>query len=543
MENLSSKQVFKFPWCVSFLLLFPVFLAIHVTSSSIHIDNRHIDDNGDLPGMYNLENGINIGGVNDVTGDSRRDTFTANTAAGNFLESLRRKCKRLKSITLICNSLRLVLPIVLPNQPISASEETNTESTVQNMKLENRMTQTSDVTDTETYIARPDTYEATTDVPINTHYFHIQNHKINSVTTNRDNAYEMTDPNGQYTTDHMLSNVDNTYMRPDMFHKAAYQNHMLTDNFETNGFRKNDNSDVYSHVTEDKYGSNEPDVAHNVTYEIQFAHENVFSKSDRSEQNAYPEIMESDAQDINNVRKRDKSSNIAYQTHVMTSDSEEVFRETDRSEQNDYPEIMESDVQDRNNARKSDKLSNNAYQTHIMTGDSEDVFREMDRSHAVKSDSEEGAFRKMDRSAQTAYSEHTEATRFTTPKTDINPDYDEMKDREKNIRYEMEDEEIKNYLHQDEDERVCSDEETCPVAENRAENASDKAGGEGEGEGGEPDNTTMDRFIDDSVKIFKNSFTIKFPTFERITNKISEWFQFVFGTKTRDEGKITLKLN
>jgi hypothetical protein len=322
----------------------------------------------------------------------------------------------------------------------------------------------------------------------------------------------------------MLPNVDNTYMKPDMFHKAAYQNHMLTDNFENNVFRKNDSSDVYSRVTEDKYGSNEPGVAHNVTYEIQFATENVFSKSDRSEQNDYPEITESDVQDINNARKPDKSSNIAYHTHIMTGASEDVIREMDRPEPNDYPEITESDVQDINNARRPDKSSNMAYQTHIMTDDSE-----------------EGVVRKMGRSEQTAYSDHTEATRFTTPYTDINPDYDEMKDREKNIGYEMEDEETRNYLHQDEDEMVCSDEVTCPVAENRTENASDMAGREGEG--AESHNTTMDRFIEDSVKIFKNSFTIKFPTFERITNKISEWFQFVFGRKTRDEGKITLKLN
>jgi hypothetical protein len=467
MELLSSKYVFIFLWYVSLLL--PVLLGTDVTSSSRYIDKSHIDDNGDMQETYIPENGNNIESDNDVINNSRGDKFTTNTASEKFLESLQEKCKKHKSIKLICNSLRLVLPITRPNEPISASEETNRNSPLENTKLEKRFTQPSDLTETETYIVRPEIHEATTDLPMKSTYIYLRNHKRSSVTTNRDKVHDIiqTEPNGPYVSSHMLPNL-------------AYQNRMMTHNFEANVFRKNDNSDAYSYVTEsnieEKYGSEKSDVARNITYQTEFltdnSAENVFSESNTSEQTAYSELTGSDVEDEIDGMKPDKSRDIAYQNHVTTDNSEDVFR-------------------------------------------------------------------KMDRSEQTVYSDYTEINGFTTPYTDINPDYDEMKEREQDVGYAMEDEGTKNCLHEDEDIMESNDKVTCSVAKSSTGNITDEAV---EGDDGKSDNM-MDRFIDDSVKIFKNSFTIKFPTFERITNKIFEWFQTVFGTKSRDEGKIINLLN
>jgi hypothetical protein len=454
-----------------------------------------------------------------------------------------------------------VLPIVLPSQPISASEETNRDSNLGEIK--ERLTQPSDPTDTETF-------EATTHIPTSNRYVHHQSHKRSPVTTDRDDEYGIIDPNGSYAPDHILPNMDdNRHSKPDMFHKTAYQNHMVTDSSETNVFRKNYNSNAHLHVTgsEEKFGSDQPAVAHDITYEMQFVTENVLRKSDRTEQNAYPGSTESDAQGINNAKKPEESGNIAYRNHIIIGNSEEdVFRKMDRSEQNAYPEITESDAQGINNAKKPDKSGNIAYRNHIITDDSEeDVFRTMDRieqnvypeitesdaqginsdrkpdksgdiAHQVNiitGDIEEDVFRTMDRSEQNAYSDHMEANGITTPYRDKTPDYDEIIDSEDNTGYELEDEDTRNPLHQDEREMVCTDEMTCSVARESAENVSEKA------ERGELDKTT-DPLIGESVKILKNSFTIKFPTFERIVNKLSEWLRFIFGTKPSDEGKITL---
>jgi hypothetical protein len=504
MELASSKHVFSFPWCVSLFLLFPVLLATHVTSSSILIDNRHIDDNGEIQEIHNFENGNDIGRVNDVTGDSRGDKFTTNTASEKFLESLQQKCKKYKSITLICNSLRLVLPIIQPNEPISASEEINNrDSPGDNITLKKRLTPPLDVTDTDTDIARPDTYEATIDIPMTNRYVE----KGSSVATNRENEY---DPNWPYALDHMLPNMDgNTYQKPGIFHSVAYQNHMMTDTFEDNVFRKSHNSDAYSHVTESdiegRYGSEKPDITHNVTYEIKFVTDNGLRKGVRREEAAYGEIMESGVQYEKNDKEPDKPSNIAYQNHMTTADYEDdVFRKMDRS--------------------------------HAMTGDTEDdVFRKKDRSHAMTGDTEDDVYRKMDRLEQNAYSDQMEANDFTTPYTDMDPDFDEMKDLAKDIVHETEDEDTRSYLNENKYEMACSDEVTCSVDKSSTVNVSDKA--EIEGGVGKIDNTLY-RFIEHSAKIFKNSFTIKFPTFERITNKMSEWLQFVFGRTSRDEGKI-----
>jgi hypothetical protein len=468
MELLSSKCVFIFLWHVSFFLLFPVLLGIDVTSNSIYIDNRNIDDNGDIQDTYISENGNNIDRHNDVIDNSRGDTFTRNTASEKFLESLQQKCKKYKSIKLICNSLRLVLPITRPNQPIPASEETNRNSPLENTGLEKRFTQPSDLTETETYIVRPEKHEATTDIPMKSSYVYLQNHKRSSVTTNKDKMHDIipTEPNRPHAPSHMVPNL-------------AYQNRMMTHNFEANVFRKNDNSDAYSHITEseEKYGTKKSDVAHNLTYQTEF---------------------------------------------VTDNSAENVFTEGNRSEESAYSELTGSDVEDENDAREPDKSSNMAYQNHIITDNSEDVFR------------------KMDRSEQTAYSDDVEINEFTTPYTDTNPDYDEKNEREQDVGYEMEDEDTRNCLREDKDKMESNDKVICSVAKSNAENVSDKAGEEGDG--GKLDNM-MDRFIDDSVKIFKNSFTIKFPTFERITNKLFEWFQIVFGTKSRDEGKIINLLN
>jgi hypothetical protein len=323
--------------------------------------------------------------------------------------------------------------------------------------------QPSDLTETETYIVRPEEHEATTDLPMKSNYIYLQNH-------NRDKVRDIipTEQNGPYALSHVMPNV-------------VYQNRMMTDNSEANVFRKNDNSDVYPHVTdsntEEEYGSKKSDVAHNITYQYQF---------------------------------------------VTDNSADDVLRKSNRSEEISYLELTGLDAEDENGATKPDKSRDIAYENHITTDNSQDVFRKMDRSEI------------------TAYSDHTEIDEFTTPYTDINSDYDEMKQHEQEVGYEMEDEDTKNCLHEDKDTMESNEKVNCSVAKSSTENMRDEAGGEGDG--GKLDNM-MDRFIDDSVKIFKNSFTIKFPTFERITNKILEWFQVVFGIKSRDEGKITNLLN
>ena len=60
----------------------------------------------------------------------------------------------------------------------------------------------------------------------------------------------------------------------------------------------------------------------------------------------------------------------------------------------------------------------------------------------------------------------------------------------------------------------------------------------------QPVRTMMERLVDTSLrKIFKNSLTIKFPTFETVTNKLKDWFNTVFSPKSRDEGKILMIFN
>jgi hypothetical protein len=360
--------------------------------------------------------------------------------------------------------------------PLSPSEETNRKSLPGNTKLQKRFTEPSDLIDTETYIVRPEQHRETTDLPVNNSYDYQQKHKKNSVIKNRDNVHDVIprQPNEPYASNHMLPNMD---------HNTYEKQHM----------------------------------SHNVAYQnhmmIDNFEYNVFKKNDSSD--AHSELTESNVEERHGS-KPDVSHNITYQTQFMTDNPEEnVFRKSDRAEQTAYSELTEPNVEEKNDSKKYDKSSKMAYQNRIMTDNSED-----------------NVFRKMDRSEQTSYSDHMETNGFTTPYADINPDYDKM---EQDTDYEIEEEDTNNYVHEDTDKTECNDRFTCSVGQSSTENVSDKAGKEGDG--GKLDNT-MDRFIDDSVKIFKNSFTIKFPTFERIANKISEWFQFVFGMKSRDEGKI-----
>ena len=55
---------------VSISLLFPVVLAIHKTSSSIHIDNGYTNQNGEVQETSLLDGVSNVQNVNDVTRDA-----------------------------------------------------------------------------------------------------------------------------------------------------------------------------------------------------------------------------------------------------------------------------------------------------------------------------------------------------------------------------------------------------------------------------------------------------------------------------------------
>jgi hypothetical protein len=430
MEFLSKKCALTISWYVPFSLLLPVLLAIHRSPSSILIDNRHFDQNGEVQETSILDNENNIKLVHDVTESSNGDQLTTSTASEKFLENLREQCKKHKSISFICNSLRLVLPVTsVQSAPLPAASEgiaqttdANRQSLLENIKLQKRFTQSSGLSDTETYIAKPEQYDETTVLPmVNRYNFH-HRHKQGSVVTNPDGEYD-TLPRQPYTYSgptHLLSDTDDdNYNKPDVFHDMVYLNH---DNYE----------------------------------------DRVLSKTDKSEENPYSESIEANVEEQYKSKTPGIFSNMVYQNHNMTNISEgNIFRKTDRTDQSAYSESMETN-------------------------------------------------------------------------THINTDYDEVEEHEKNRSFEMEEDDRKKYAVEDMDKLDCDDKNNCSVGDNSAENISEIAE---KGDGGKSDDM-VDRLIDDSVKTLKNSFTIKFPTFERVTNKITEWLKSVFGIKSRDEGKI-----
>jgi hypothetical protein len=193
------------------------------------------------------------------------------------------------------------------------------------------------------------------------------------------------------------------------------------------------------------------------------------------------------------------------------------FRQPDKSEKPGYFEIVEENVENHTNSQEKETSRNVTYQDQIT-----DI-------------SEDNVFRATDRKKQIGSLALVEEPKFRTPNTDIDAEYDDKEESEQGESFEMEeDDDENNHVHGHKYKLECNDGANCSVGEISTQNGSENTGKEEDNGKSE----ILDRFIDDSVKIFKNSLTIKFPTFEEVANKISEWFRSVFGTKSRDEGKL-----
>jgi hypothetical protein len=410
---------------VSFLL--PVVVSIQRSSSSIHIDKRHIDKNGEVEVTSTLESVNNIQNITDVTRDAREVTYTASE---KFLESLREKCKKYKSISLICSSLRLVLPVTpplfTPSDAATNPEEADKKALLESMNLQKRYTEPSNFAEIETHIISPEQYDETTSLPAGYHFDYYHNHKEVSAVTDKETEYgvlprETDDDSGAH---HML--YGNSYTEPNVFRNEDYRNNMA----------------------------------------VGISGSNPFRHPDKSERTDYSEIVEENVENETNSQEKDTSRNVTYQDQITDISEDNVFRTTD----------------------KVKKIGSLAF---------------------------------------------VEEPEFRTPYTDLNPDYDDKEESEQGESFEMEEEDENDHVHGHIYKLECNDGANCPAGETSTQNASENTGQE------EDNGKTeiLDPFVDDSVKIFKNSLTIKFPTFERVANKISEWFQSVFGMKSRDEGK------
>jgi hypothetical protein len=411
---------------VSVSLLLPAVVSMQRSSSSIHIDKRHIDKNGEVQVTPTLESVNNVQHSTEITRDVREFTYTASE---KFLETLREKCRKFKSISLICSSLRLVLPITpplfTPSDAATNPEDADKKALLQRMKLQKRYTEPSNFTEIETHIISPEQYDEITALPAGYHFDYYHNQQEVSAVTEKEREYgvllrETDDDSGVH---HMF--YGNSYTEPNVFRNEDYRNNM------TAGIS----------------GSN-------------------------------------------------------------------PFRQPDKSGKIDYSEIVEENVENETNSQEKGTSTNVTFQDQITDGSEDNVFRTTDRAKQISS---------------LAFVEEHE---FRTPYTDINPDYDDKEESEQGESFEMEEDE-NNHVHGQKYKVECNDEANCSAGETSTQNGTENTGKE------EDNGKTeiLDRFNDDSVKIFKNSLTIKFPTFERVTNKISEWVQSVFGMKSRDEGK------
>jgi len=478
MKLLSRKCVLRLCGYISFSLLFPAFVAIH-RSNSILIENSHIDHNGEVQETSVWNNGNKREQVNDVMDESSEDHLTTNTASEKFLESLREQCKKHKSITLICNSLRVVLPIA-PPQPtpqLAASEHIgqithiNRQSLAGHTKLQKYFTDPSQSIYRGTHIANHKGYDGNTVLPTDNRHNFYHNHR---------NSSDMTDGDKVYV----------------VIPRESYEGSGLTP--------------MLRHL--DGNNNNKPDV-----YTTDDLEDDVFRKTDTSDEAVHSKFIDAKAENQNYL-KSGILRNVAYQNHVMTDISEDnVFRRNDMSEETASSEFIDTNIEEQNNSNEPNMFPDLVYRNHMVTDNSED-----------------NVFRKNDMSEETLYSEFMEANEFTTPYTDINPDHGEIGKRELDISFDIEDDDTRKLTLGGKDKLDCNDTVNCSAGGISTENASDVAAKEGvDWKSG----NMVDRLIDDSVKIFKNSFTIKFPTFERATNKISEWFQSLFGRNSRDEGK------
>ena len=415
---------------VSVSLLLPVAVSTQRSSSSIHIDKRHNDKDGEVQVTSTLESVNNIQNITDVTRNAKEVTYTASE---KFLENLREKCKKYKSISLICSSLRLVLPITPPQPPplIEPShttinpEEADKKELLESMKLQMRFTEPSNFTEIEAHIISPEQYDDTTALPAGYHFNYYHNHKEVSAVTDNGTEYDVLpretyDDSGAY---HML--YGNSYTEPNAFRNEDYRSNMT----------------------------------------VGISARNPFRQPYQSEKTDYSEIVEENMENETNSQVKDTSRNVTYQDHITDISEGNVFRTTDRTK-----EIVSL--------------------------------------------------------------QFVEEPEFRTPYTDMNPEYDDKEESEQGESYDMEEDE-NNHVHGNKYYLECNDGANCSAGETSTQNGNEDTGKE-ENNG---KSEVLDQFIDDSVKIFKNSLTIKFPTLERVVNKISDCFQSVFGTKTRDEGK------
>jgi hypothetical protein len=412
-------------------LLLPVALSTQPSSNSIHIDKRHIDKHAEVEVTSTLESVNSIQNITDVTRDAREVT---STASEKFLESLREKCKKYKSISLICSSLRLVLPITLPqpaplfapSDPATSPEDADKKTLLKGMNLQKRFTDPSNFTEIETHITSPEQQDETTALPAGYHFDYYHNHKQVSAVTDKDTEYDVLprDTEAEPGTHYMF--YGNSYTEPNAFRDEDYRNNMAVGSSGNNPFRK----------------------------------------SDESGKTVYSEVVEENTENETNSQEKNASSNVTYKDQITDISEDNVFRTTDRA----------------------DQIGSLAF---------------------------------------------VEEPEFRTPYTDINRDYDDKEESEQDESFEMEEENENNHVHGHKYKLECNEGEICSAGETGTQNGSENAGKEEDDEKSE----VLDRFIDNSFKIFKNSLTIEFPTFEIVANKISEWFQSVFGTRSRDEGK------
>jgi hypothetical protein len=411
---------------VSVSLLLPVAVSIQRSSSSIHIDKRHIDKN-EVEVTSTLES---VNNITDVTPDAREVT---STASEKFLESLREKCKKYKSISLICSSLRLVLPITppqpaplfAPSDPATNPEDADKKALLKSMIFQKRFTEPSKITEIETHIVSPEQHDETTALPAGYHFDYYHNHREVPAVTDKDTEYDVMpkETDAEPGEHHML--YGNSYTEPNFVRNQDYRNKMAVDSSESN----------------------------------------TFTNPDESEKTVYSEIVEKNMGKEANSQEKDTPSNVTYN-----------YKSTDITEDNIY--------------------------------------------------------RTTDTASQIGSLALVEEPEFRTPYTDVNLDYDD-KENEQGESFEMEEENETNQVHGHQYELECDEGQICSAGATNTQNGSENTGTE-EDDG---KSELLDRFIDNSFKIFKNSLTIKFPTLGTFTNKISEWFQSAFGTKSRDEGK------
>jgi hypothetical protein len=422
--TLHSLTIFGY---VSVSLLLPVAVSTQRSFSSIHIDKRHINNN-------EVEVTSTLESINNITDDTPDPREVTSTASEKFLESLREKCKKYKSISLICGSLRLVVPITppqpaplfAPSDPNTNPEDADKKGLLKSMNFQKRFTEPSNFTEIETHIVSPEQHDETTALPSGYHFGYYHNHREVAAVTDKDTEYDVM-PKGtdaESGAHHMF--YGNSYREPNFV-----RNKMAVDSSESN----------------------------------------PFTNPDESEKTVYSEIVEKNMEKETNSQEKDTSSNVTYKDKSTDISEDDILRTTDTASQ----------------------IGSLAF---------------------------------------------VEEPQFETPYTDINLDYDD-KESEQGESSEMEEGNETNQVHGHRHELECSEGEICAAGATNTQNGSENTGTE-EDDG---KSELLDRFIDNSFKLFKNSLTIKFPTLGRFTNKISEWVRSAFGTKSRDEGKNDIKVD